>query len=220
MPLKARPGDAKQRGAMHGTAIHTTANQGFFMITIAITIEGTTPLLCNRFTDAAQMAATAGNRGALIGEQMSPQEQAQGKLYLDHTGREIIPQPNLLRCLIDAGKFFRHGKSKVTTQKSSLITSCVDIDQAVIPIQHRDPWTVDSRPVRIPATGGRILCHRPCFHDWQLAFALTVDPDLISVKLVREIVDAAGKRIGLGDFRPDCKGPFGKFVVSRWEVQP
>jgi hypothetical protein len=40
---------------------------------------------------------------------------------------------------------------------------------------------------------------------------------MIAPKLVREIVDAAGKRIGLGDFRPSCKGPFGKFVVTQWK---
>jgi hypothetical protein len=75
---------------------------------------------------------------------------------------------------------------------------------------------VDTRPVRIPTTGGRILCHRPCFNDWRLTCTLSIDPDLISLRLVRDVVDAAGKRIGLGDFRPDCKGPFGKFVVTSW----
>jgi hypothetical protein len=83
-----------------------------------------------------------------------------------------------------------------------------------LPIEHKEPWSVDTRAVRIPSTGGRILCHRPSFNDWRLSFTLSVDTDLISAKLVREIVDAAGKRIGLGDFRPSCKGPFGKFVVT------
>jgi hypothetical protein len=40
---------------------------------------------------------------------------------------------------------------------------------------------------------------------------------MMDPKLFREIVDAAGKRIGLGDFRPATKGPFGKFVVTSWE---
>jgi hypothetical protein len=39
---------------------------------------------------------------------------------------------------------------------------------------------------------------------------------MLSLVLMRDIVDAAGKRIGLGDFRPACKGPFGKFVVVKW----
>lgn len=186
------------------------------MKSIEVTIEGTTPLLCNRFTDAAQMAATNGTRIASVGERGSPQDQAQARLYLGHDGKPMVPQPNLFRCLIDAGKFFKNGKSKVSTQKSSLIPACLEIEGLEVPIKHNDPWTVDTRPVRIPSTGGRILCHRPCFNDWRLSFTLNVDTDMISVKLVRDLVDAAGKRIGLGDFRPDCKGPFGKFVVTRW----
>jgi hypothetical protein len=186
------------------------------MKTISITIEGTTPLLCNRFTDAAQMSATNGNRSSLVGDKGTPHEQAEARLYIGHDGRPMIPQPNLFRCLIDAGKFFKHGKSKITTQKTSLIPACVELQGLELPIVHKEPWAVDTRAVRIPSTGGRILCHRPCFQDWQLSFATLIDTDMLSVKLFREILDAAGKRIGLGDFRPDTKGPFGKFVVIRW----
>ena len=187
------------------------------MKTINVTIEGTTPLLCNRFADAAQMAATSGNRLAVVGDKGTPREQAEVRLYAGHDGKPMIPQPNLFRCLIDAGKYFKHGKSKVTTQKTSLIPACVEVDGLELPITHKEPWTVDTRAVRIPSTGGRILCHRPCFHDWKVSFALHVDIDMLSPKLLREIVDAAGKRVGLGDFRPDCKGPFGKFVVTNWQ---
>jgi hypothetical protein len=68
-----------------------------------------------------------------------------------------------------------------------------------------------------PKTGGRFLCYRPCFEDWSLAFTLTLDLKEMNEKLLREIVDAAGKKIGLGDFRPDNKGPYGKFVVTSWK---
>lgn len=181
-----------------------------------ITIEGTTPLICNRFTDAAQMAATSGTRISSVGDKGTPKEQAEKKLYLGNDGQPIIPQPNLFRCIIDAGIYFKAGKSKVTTQKSSLIPACVDVLGVEIPITHKEPWAVDTRAVRIPSTGGRILCHRPCFHDWGLSFTAEIDEEMISPKLFRDIVDAAGKRIGLGDFRPSCKGPFGKFVVTSW----
>ena len=148
-----------------------------------------------------------------------PTEQAQQKLYTDEQGRIGIPQPNLYRSILDAGKFFKAGKAKVTTIKSSLIPACLTIEEVFIPLDCCDPWSVDTRPVRIPSTGGRILCHRPLFNDWQLDFVVELDTSIISEKLLREIVDAAGKRIGLGDFRPDCKGPFGKYVVTRWPEQ-
>lgn len=192
---------------------------GTFMKHVCITIQGVTPLLCNRFTDVAQLKATSGNTMASIGDRGTPHQQAEARLYVGHDGRPMIPQPNLFRCVIDAGKYFKAGRSKVTTQKSSLIPACVSIEELEIPIRHQAPWSVDTRPVRIPSTGGRILCHRPCFEDWELDFTIRVDPDLLSLKLLREIVDAAGKRVGLGDFRPDCKGPFGRFVVTRWKEE-
>ena len=182
-----------------------------------IKIQGRTPLLCNRFTDEAQMSATSGTRIASVGHQKSPHEQAEEKLYIGHDGKPMIPQPNVFRCIIDAGKFFKIGKSKVTTLNSSLIPACVEVEGIEIPIIHKDPWEVDTRAVRIPSTGGRILCHRPKFNDWALEFESLLDTELMSAGLFREILDSAGKRIGLGDFRPDRKGPFGKFVVVQWD---
>ena len=186
---------------------------------IDITIEGTKPLLCNQFTDAAAQKATDGSSTTFIGSgKGTPREQAESKLYIGHDNKPIIPQPNVFRCFIDAGVFFKAGKSKVTTQKSSLLPACIEIDAIEIPIDHNEPWQVDTRAVRIPSTGGRILCHRPMFQDWSLTFTVEIDTDMIAPKLFREIVDAAGKRIGLGDFRPACKGPFGRFVVTHWAV--
>lgn len=189
------------------------------MRVINVTITGKTPLLCNRFTDAAQMKATNGTRSALTGDKGTPKEQAEPRLYTDDKGKYVIPQPNLFRCILDAGKYFKAGKSKVTTQKSSIIPSCVDMPDIMYPIKHKDPWTVDTRPVRIPSTGGRILCHRPCFNDWAISFDVYLDTEVMSESLFRDIVDKAGSAIGLGDFRPDCKGPFGKFVVTSWKSE-
>jgi hypothetical protein len=186
-------------------------------VLVDVVIEGTTPLLCNKFTDAAAMSATSGNRMVAIGDKGTPKEQAAAKLYVGHDGKPCIPQPNLFRCLIDSGTFFKAGKSKVTTQKSSLIPACVEIDGIELALDSKEGWTVDTRAVRIPSTGGRILCHRPSFNDWRIKFTMSVDTDLITVKMVRELLDAGGKRIGLGDFRPACKGPFGKFVVVEWK---
>jgi hypothetical protein len=188
---------------------------------ITIKIKGRTPLLCNKFTDAAQLAASGvTSRLATTGGSAEPNEVAEGKLYLDLDGKPCIPQPNLFRCIIDAGKYFKNGKSKVTTIKSSIIPSCVDLDGLTYRIKSKHGWTVDTRPVRIPATGGRILAHRPCFNDWQLEFEVDLDIDVMSESLLRDIIDKAGKAVGLGDFRPDCKGPFGKFEVTKWEAKP
>ena len=68
-----------------------------------------------------------------------PQEIAESKLYTSDDGTVGMPQPNLYRCLIDAGKYFKAGRTKVTTQKSSIIPACVAMSPIFIPIEHEAP---------------------------------------------------------------------------------
>ncbi len=185
---------------------------------ITITIQGSSPLICNRFTEQAAETATAGSRSSAMGKDHgSPKEQAELKLYKGENGKFVIPQPNIFRCIIDGGRFFKTGKSLITSSKSSLIPACVQVLGIEFEIKSKDGWRVDERAIVNPSTRGRRLCYRPRFDDWQLTFDAEVDPEMITTKLFREIVDAAGKKIGLGDFRPDRKGPFGKFVVIHWK---
>jgi len=188
-------------------------------VEINIRISGVTPLICNKFGDEEALQASGGSRGSsATRDRGTPQEICEGKLYVGINGDLMIPQPNLLRCLVEGGRFHKNGKVQVTTAKSSILYACVDIQGAEIELVHKQPWKVDTRAVRIPATGGRILRHRPMFDDWQLDFVADLDTTILGEQFFRKIVDDAGKRIGLGDFRPHCKGPYGKFRVDLWEV--
>jgi hypothetical protein len=186
---------------------------------VDIRITGITPLICNRFYDEAAMTSSQSVRSSAAGrDRGTPQEMAEKKLYMGLNGKPMIPQPNLLRCLIDGGAFFKVGKSQVTTSTKSMLFGVFDIPVAEIEIMHEQPWTVDTRAVVIPSTKGRILTHRPMFNDWSLEFTAEIDTSVVSEKLMREIIDAAGNRIGLGDFRPAKKGPYGRFRVDYWNT--
>lgn len=186
---------------------------------ILASIEGITPLLMNRFTDEAQLSATSGSRiSSMAGDRGTPREQAESVLHKDEGGNIIMPQPNLMSSIVYGGLFFKNGRSKITTQKSSLLYACVTLKLPYYKLEHDEDWYVDARPVRIPSTGGRILRYRPCFNDWRISFDIDLDEKEMSPKLMREIIDAAGKKSGIGDFRPSTKGPFGKYVVSSWEI--
>lgn len=184
---------------------------------ISVCIRGITPLICNKFTDAAAEASTNGVRGsAAARDRGTPLEMAESKLYIGLNGKPMIPQPNLLRCLVEGGRFHKAGRAQITTKTSSLLYSCVDIEAPEISILHKQPWKVDTRAVRIPSTGGRILAHRPMFDDWELDFVIWLDVSILNIKLLRNIVDDAGTRVGLGDYRPATKGPYGRFNVVKW----
>ena len=184
---------------------------------INCTVESRTPLLINKVTDEAILRMKSGSRSAQSSHQQTPKEEATKKLHLSKTGKPIIPSPNLFKSIIEGGRFFKLGKSKITTLKSSLIPACVEIEEVEIPIRSKDGWEVDSRPVRVPTTGGVIMAHRPMFDKWSLGFTINLDEEMMSSQLLYEIIEAAGTRIGLGDFRPDRKGPFGKYRITQWK---
>lgn len=189
---------------------------------VIITIQGLTPLLMNRFTEANEVAVSGGTSVTFKGSKGTPRDQAQSKRYFDNdTGSLFIPGPNLFAAIIAAGVFHKAGKSKLTTQKSSLIPAGLVIDDIVCPLHDEKSrpiteWEVDSRSVVIPSTGGRIMCHRPRIDCWQCTFTVEIDDTMFSPDLIRAIIDDAGKKVGLGDYRPSRKGPFGRFVVVKW----
>lgn len=189
---------------------------------IQVTIEGLSPLLMNRFPDGDPSGK---NRPSIGGEKGTPREQAEPKLYALPGGRLYIPGPNLFAAIIAAGSFMKVGKRQLTTMKTSLIPGGVAVVEPECPLESKNgkgwaptqEWEVDSRPVVIPSTGGRIICHRPRLDTWRVKLTLDVDTSEFDERTVRDLVDIAGRKIGLLDFRPARKGPFGRFVVVAWE---
>ena len=191
---------------------------------IAVKIAGLTPLLMNRFPDDDPNARP---RSSMVGDKGTPREQAEPKAYRLPTGGLYLPGPNIYSGLIEAGKFHKLGKRQVTTLKGSLIPSGIFLLEPECPLILPDSiksalitdFEVDSRPVVIPSTGGRIICHRPRLDDWGCCFTLQVEEREFDPKFVRTLVDDLGSKVGLGDFRPQRKGQFGRFMVVSWEVQ-
>lgn len=187
------------------------------MLTIKATIVGVAPLICNKFTDACALAVSNGTSAVMVGSKPPPREQASARLYTSSEGRPVLPGVNLMRAVINAGSFVKSGKSKLTTLRSSVIPAGIAITEIELPLLP-GKWEVDSRSVVIPSTGGRIMAHRPRFDEWRVSFTLEVDETMFSESIARDLLDLAGKRIGVGDFRPERKGPFGRFRVDLWKL--
>lgn len=168
------------------------------MIPIAISLVGTTPLLCGR--------PVADDPGA---DAEDPRVQAAARLYLGADGGPVIPGLNLFRCFAGAVRLRGHCPVE--------LVNALGLAERELPIRSDQPWAVDSRMVRHPQTGIRSVCHRPRFDAWQLDATVLVDRDLWSPAQVRELITDAGLRVGLGDFRPERGGPFGRFAVGSWE---
>jgi hypothetical protein len=191
---------------------------------IKVGIQGISALLMNRFTEANEVAVSSGVSRVTAGTKGTPREQATPKAYQDEDTKQLyIPGPMIFANIIAAGAFHKYGKSKVTTQKTSLVPAGLCVTDIVCGLVWKgSPVTdfeVDSRSVVIPSTGGRVMCYRPRVDEWETSFTLEVNKDMFDAKFVRFLLDDGGSKLGLGDYRPARKGPFGRYVVVSWDVK-
>ena len=146
-------------------------------------------------------------------QMMTREEAAEFAAYRSPDGNELyVPGVNLQASLVSAA---RYSKGKRGASLKSLAAACLRVEPARL-LLGTDRYEIDSRGVVIKGMG-RVIRHRPWFPEWELSFSVETDDTLLREEQVREIVDNAGKRVGLLDFRPEKGGPFGRFLVTQWE---
>ena len=70
-----------------------------------------------------------------------------------------------------------------------------------------------SSTVGVVVQRSRILRTRALFEPWGATFVLECDDELVDSEQLDAWLDIAGRRIGLGDWRPEKSGNHGRFEV-------
>lgn len=178
---------------------------------VEVEIQGVTPLLMSKF-NGEDLISSSRDKNA------TPREEADRSAYKLEDGTLYLPGTMIFSSIISAGVFSKLGKNKVTTMKTSLIPAGITMVTTECFLGTKD-YEVDSQSVVIPATGGRVMKHRPRLDEWKTNFVIDVDTGMFSEKMTRQIIDDAGMKCGVGAFRPNRKGPYGKFKVVKWNVK-
>lgn len=190
------------------------------MKTFTVKIKGTTSLLQHRFGEAAEGDSGAATRSVLV-TRGTPREEADKVCYRNGKGEFYFPGAAIGRLIREAG-----GNHKLKgTRKSAkyAVPAAVLVLDDTIVLHTSDgaapvkSFEVDSRPVTIPATKGRIMRHRPRFDDWGATFTVRVNETLLPPDFVQQLITEGGQQIGIGDYRPEKSGPFGTFNVVLWQ---
>lgn len=186
------------------------------MKTYVASIKGITAILQHRFSEASELPGTS--RRVHIKDE-DPRDAAERAAHRDPEGRLYIPGAAVSRMLREGGSSHKQKGSRKSLK--FVIPAAILIPEDIIHLLDVDgePLTefeVDSRPVVIPATKGRIMRHRPRLNIWGAEFHVEVDDDMIDPNIIHQILVEGGTKIGLGDFRPEKGGPFGRFHVVRW----
>lgn len=178
---------------------------------INVTIEGTTPILFNRFRDTAIEGKSKKRTGAM------EESDIEDKLYLDEKKKVQLPAVYLKNSITEAAKQFKiQGKNKATYSK--IVGSSVDVMPFYIEFK-AGKYEVFRISAVNPMTKGRMMVSRPRFNEWSASFQVILNDSQVDSSVIKEIIDHAGKYVGVGDWRPEKKGMFGKFMVTSFKKQ-
>lgn len=145
------------------------------------------------------------------------------RLHVTDTGNIFIPAMAFKLGLVDACKYLGHnipGKGKATYTK--IFTCAVQCpEDVVLSVKEKD---VQGEWVMVPANGkpgagSRVRKCFPVIEKWEADVKFIVADLTVTKPVFSEHLDALGRFIGIGRFRPQNRGCYGLFSVQSvtWE---
>lgn len=128
----------------------------------------------------------------------------------------FMPSDHLRMSMIEAGKMVKGKVGGATKSMSNVVAAMfmVTPEQIFLPGWNRyDKRSAVNRNIK-----GRVIVIRPRWDEWSVEFTLSVDEDSIQQEMVEKIITNAGKYIGIGSYRPQNKGHFGRFELTSIEL--
>lgn len=181
------------------------------MYIIDCTIQGSLPLLMNRFPMPGEPEVATRHSGVKENVEDWEKDYEKSK-YQTEKGELFTPSTHIHRAMeIAALNFKIKGRGRKTYRDIVRAACEVSPDAIIHKIQDVSP---DRRWVRVQTA--RVPRVRACLPaGWTLEFILTILDDQLPFSAVKDILDYAGRLVGIGDYRPY----FGKFLVTHFQKQ-
>lgn len=138
-----------------------------------------------------------------------------GGLYLDSDAAVVLPQSMLSAALA-------RGATKVDIKKGKHFMSGITV-RGNARLIHNGPDDVNELikeerfqlNIGVKIGASTVMGTRPIFREWAAELPISYESDLVDQETVVSIVSAAGRYIGLGDWRPSSPKPgkHGRFAV-------
>jgi hypothetical protein len=147
----------------------------------------------------------------------SPEDEALAGRYVTEDGKYLrFPLQAFKSSLVGGGVGRRIGKRSATSVLKATVfpaEAWVTLLDAKTkkPIK-ADEYTIDTR--RAVVQGNGVLRSRPLVMPWCCLAPFEVDDIIDNPELLIQIGELAGRMVGIGDFRPERGGPFGRYKVK------
>lgn len=183
---------------------------------VNITIEGTADLLLHAWNCEAGEEKSAAKKGSAT----KRTDNIESYVQRNEDGFICLPSEYLRMSIVGAAKFRQDPrsprKSAMDLYKAALISLKPLIPLTTVVGETPKIWDYEHR-CRVQIQRNSITRSRPAFREgWKIEVPLLVNlPEYIESKDIHEVVSAAGRLIGVGDFRPT----YGRFQIINFKVQ-
>ena len=176
---------------------------------IDVEIEGIAPLLQHN-----ALASLEGLKGGNTRRRPTRDNTEEWRNFMyQQDGKLVHPSDAIYSCLVQASREFKADRRR--TMQRLVTASVFPVGKWMTIKGKKEPDYVHESVAVNPTTKGRIVVYRPAFKEgWRMTFQLELtDPESVSFAKIKEILDYAGLKVGLGSWRPR----YGRFTVVKFE---
>lgn len=178
---------------------------------ITFRIRGTSPLIQHKWSEKAKKQIRDKKLGKKTKEReiLDAEAEFREAIYTTAEGEYGIPILAFKASLI-AAAHKDIGIEKTLVRKSFFVPC--DDPNMVVPMRCDDPVMREDY-VRV-GVSGTDLRYRPEFRNWSVDITAEIDADMLKPDDVIALVNRAGFGVGIGDWRPEKGGEFGRFEID------
>ena len=176
---------------------------------VHVTLEGASDLLFHRWNcEAVDAKANAAKNS-----KAKKQDDIESYVWRDEKGQLCLPGEYVRQAIIHAAKFKQDPRSPRKSAMDLFKAGVVSLTD-VASLGKKDWDYLDTRRVTVQRAG--VNRTRPAMKKgWKADFTLQIlTPEYIDPTLFREVLDTAGRLVGVGDFRPT----YGRFNVNNFKI--
>lgn len=180
---------------------------------IKLRIDSTGPLLMH---NPASMGNQQGPDGVKTRRIPKPKEEAEQGVYSDNNGDFYLPADAFRISLLSAAKGRRIGKFAAASILAGSVFPVGETCTLWNPKTNKPIKKYDKiYTCRAVVQRQGVLRSRPQIDAWWCELELEIDMDFVpEPEMIVGLYNIAGRIIGVGDFRPEKKGRFGRYRVT------
>lgn len=173
--------------------------------TVKFMLIGDSPLIVHAWSEKAkrQMLDKQMKRATKAKEAKDPEADYEACFYRTETGAYGFPSIGLKAAMISACRF--------ADMKMTLARGAFHIDGEMVEVIGEPRPREDM--VRV-GMGTADIRYRPEFPTWKIPVTLKINTSVISPEQVANLLNIAGFGVGLGEWRPERNGQYGRFHVA------